>query len=61
MIENAEPVPPPDMERFMAWAKEMDFPIKNWTINNQVQFFTFFRKGWECREMEIPTSPCERN
>ena len=47
----------PDFNEFIAWAKDFGLDVGSWTSNNAVQFWTFFRHGWQARTLEETMKP----
>jgi hypothetical protein len=47
----------PDFNGFIAWSKDFGLDVGSWTSNNAVQFWTFFRHGWQARTLEETMKP----
>lgn len=50
-----------DFDAFIAWAISFGLDTKSWSSNERVQFWTFFRYGWEARKLESEPSLDELN
>lgn len=49
----------PSFNEFLEWARDYGLSVEDWSDNEKVQFWAFFRYGWIARDIEDSETEAE--